>query len=457
MLRLLICFICRFGRMRTDLPPRSLKRLWLARSGSVALHFGLMIVPVVGLSGGAVDLAEILRARALLDSAADASAVASVAIDSPAAIAAASMTSNGVIAVGATDAAKVFNANTGDVGKYATITYAATVQKSGLQMTSAVSYTAVLQTNFTAIIGIPSWTIVGSAQAQSNLSPYIDFYLLLDNTPSMAIAATQSGINTMVSATANSSNSNEQSCAFACHQMDESPNDLYGLAKTLGVQKRIDVVSLAAQDLMTTAQSSEPNSGQFRVAIYTFGATAATAGLTTVAALNSNLATVRSQASTVDVMTVPSERYNNDMDTDFDGVLSALNTKISTPGDGASSSAPQKVVMFVSDGVADAQYPSTCTQPLSTQSRCQEPLNTTICTTMKNRGIKVAVLYTTYYPLPTNDWYGTWIAPFSSQIAANMQACASPGLYFEVSPSQGIPDAMTALFLQSLQTVRMTQ
>jgi hypothetical protein len=68
-----------------------------------------------------------------------------------------------------------------------------------------------------------------------------------------------------------------------------------------------------------------------------------------------------------------------------------------------------------------------------------------------------AVLYTTYLPLTTNSWYNSWIAPFQSEIATNMQACASPGLYFEVSPTQGIADAMTALFKKAVATARITQ
>jgi hypothetical protein len=38
-----------------------------------------------------------------------------------------------------------------------------------------------------------------------------------------------------------------------------------------------------------------------------------------------------------------------------------------------------------------------------------------------------------------------------------MQSCASPGLYFEVSPSQGISDAMNALFKKALSEARITQ
>jgi hypothetical protein len=103
------------------------------------------------------------------------------------------------------------------------------------------------------------------------------------------------------------------------------------------------------------------------------------------------------------------------------------------------------VLYFVSDGVGDFNNPSGCSQP-TTSGRCQEPIDTSFCKTIKDRGIKIAVLYTTYLPLPTNSWYNTWIKPFSAKIPTNMQTCASPGLYFEVSPSQGIAEAMNALF-----------
>ncbi|MNL83838.1 hypothetical protein D3C87_2116020 [compost metagenome] len=56
------------------------------------------------------------------------------------------------------------------------------------------------------------------------------------------------------------------------------------------------------------------------------------------------------------------------------------------------------------------------------------------------------MLYTTYLPLPSDNWYNTWIKPFQSEIPKKMEACASPGLFFEVNPSQGISEAMAALF-----------
>jgi hypothetical protein len=37
-----------------------------------------------------------------------------------------------------------------------------------------------------------------------------------------------------------------------------------------------------------------------------------------------------------------------------------------------------------------------------------------------------------------------------------MEACASSGLYFEVRPSQGITEAMSAMFLKIVTTPHLT-
>ena len=74
---------------------------------------------------------------------------------------------------------------------------------------------------------------------------------------------------------------------------------------------------------------------------------------------------------------------------------------------------------------------------------------------MKDRGIKIAVLYTTYLPLPTNGWYNEWIAPFQSEIGDRMRECASDDLYFEVSPTEGIEAAMKALFIKAVKAPRL--
>jgi hypothetical protein len=84
--------------------------------------------------------------------------------------------------------------------------------------------------------------------------------------------------------------------------------------------------------------------------------------------------------------------------------------------------------------------------------------NTDWCTAIKNRGIRIAVLYTEYLPLPTNTWYenfdgtGAGISSFQPQIAQQLQNCASPGLYYEVETGGDITAALNSLFQTAVQT-----
>jgi len=106
------------------------------------------------------------------------------------------------------------------------------------------------------------------------------------------------------------------------------------------------------------------------------------------------------------------------------------------------------VLFFVTDGVEDETVGS---------SRVQSLMDPSYCTTIKNRGIRIAVLYTTYLPLPTNSWYVSYIAPFQPNIGTTLQGCASPGLYFQVSTDQDISAAMVALFNIAVATAHLTK
>jgi hypothetical protein len=320
------------------------------------------------------------------------------------------------------------------------------------------------------VMGKSTMTVTGTSTSTANMPLYIDFYLLLDNSPSMSVGATPADVATMVNATSASSFGSNQNCAFACHDVAPGATDnFYALAKSLGVTMRIDVLRTATQQLMTTAAQTETYSNQFRMAIYDFGVTADTAAISTIFPLGTSLTSAQSAAGNIDVMTVNGQNDQNDQDSDFDTLLTQMNSAISSPGSG-SSSAPQKYLFFVSDGVADESN-SACLYTMTNSTwgnlapRCQEPINIALCTTIKNRGIKIAVLYTTYLQLPTNPWYMSWIDPFNqgpwgpspnSKIAQNMQSCASPGLYFEVSPTQGISDAMNALFQKAVADARIS-
>lgn len=436
------------------------RRFCRAERANVAMTFGLALVPLIGMVGAAVDYSRANSIRTWMLAAADSAAIGSIAKSSPALRAATTMPSDGAIPQGVKDALSLFNAHIEGKNGFGDLRVSAAVEKASGTITSTVRFSASVPTMVLGIFSKGSIDVSGSSQAAITMPLYIDFYVLLDNTPSMGVGATTADIAKMVSNTSDR-------CAFACHDLSVGSNDYYSLAKRLGVQMRIDVLRTATQKLMDTAVATEVLPDQFRVAIYTFGAAATSRALTTIQALTPNLSSAKSAASVIDLMTVPYQNYASDTLTDFGSILTDMNSAIGNPGGGTSWSTPQKILFFVSDGVADRAVGSpACSRRVTTGKdaktgrsyvRCQEPLDPTLCETMKRRGVKIAVLYTTYLPLPTNDWYVSWIAPFQTTIGPKMQSCASPGLYFEVSPSQGISEAMNALFKKALSEARLTR
>jgi hypothetical protein len=328
-----------------------------------------------------------------------------------------------------------------------------TVTTAGLQKTVTVSYTASTTTNFGGVIGKKTMALGGTASAMASTPPYINFYLLLDDSPSMAIAATTTGINQMVAAT-----QSQGGCGFACHEYDPSNDNLgnpggednYALAKSLNppVVLRIDLLRAAVQNLMTTAQTSEGGKSYYSMAIYTFDYQ-----LNQIQKLTSNLTTAQNAANNIQLLEVYNNsgyltktNNNDDADTDFSAAMNGVNSEMATPGTGTKSS-PQEFLFIVTDGVNE----------VVNGSRSPSLMDESWCETIKKRGIQIAVLYTQYLPLPTNAFYNQYVAPFQSQIGTNMQACASPGLYSSVTTNGDISAALANLFNLALtQSAHLT-
>jgi hypothetical protein len=424
--------------------------------------FGLSLIPIMFLTGMTMDFMFAAQKRTRLNAAADAAALAAVTpymMQQP----------NSAALAAATN---MFNTMAANIGAATVNAPTITISNAALVRTVTVSYTATSTNTFPNVFALltktpeTTWPMSGSATATSYSAPNINFYLLLDNSPSMDIAATTSGINTMVSNT-----SSQGGCAFACHESDPAADNLgnpngednYTLANNLGVVTRIENMATATSALMTSASDTEvANNATYQAAIYTFNYN----GLNTIYAPNNapsaNLSAAATAASGIDVLEVYSNNWltktnqNNDTDTNFETAMTAVNNLMPNPGNGTANSTPQEVLFIVSDGVDDEVNSTSCSQPLD-GTRCQQPFSTSMCTTVKGRGIMIAVLYTEYLPLPTNSWYNTWISPFQSTLATNMQNCASPGLYFEITTDGDITAAMQSLFQLAIATARLSQ
>jgi Flp pilus assembly protein TadG len=457
-----------------------IRRFIRDRRGNTAAIFALSLVPMMFLAGLGLDFSAATQKRIVLNEAADAAALSMV---TPSAMIESCATAQSAAQNIFTAEAQAYVAAHGSVLNYGTPTISGCVDGASTR-TVTVAYTGSSVNAFPNVLGQSNWQITGSSTATASTAPNINFYLLLDNSPSMDIAATTSGINTMVANT-----QQQGGCALACHETNPTSSDVkgnpngednYTLAKNLGVVTRIENMASATSSLMSTASTmmtasnaSCPNGpGCYEAAIFTFNGQGTTNNQCSSTAIqtiyapscapSSNLSAAQTAATSIDVLEVCSNNLltcsdnNNDTDTDFETAMNAANDIMPDPGTGTSGSTPQEVLFLVTDGVDDEINSTSCSQTLD-GTRCQQPFNTTMCTTVKNRGIRIAVLYTEYLPLPTNSWYNDWIAPFQSQIGTNMQNCASPGLFFQVTTDGDITSAMVTLFQRSISSARLSQ
>lgn len=470
-----------------------LRRLIRDRRGNVAMMFAFSLLPLVFLGGMAIDYTMASDKQAQLNGYADAAALSAV---TPTMMAQSNSKAQ-------TTATNTFNAQASALSgiNYSAANTTVTITtNTGGTRTAVVNYTASYPTFFASLLGVNQINLGGSSTATGGLPPNINFYLLLDDSPSMALAATSAGVQKLINATQyESDGSGAKGCAFACHEYqpatDGLSQDNYAVARGLGLTLRIDLVSTAAQNLMTTASTTMANnSASYQMAIYTFDV-----GLNTIQTLTSNMTTAQNSAKNIQVLEVC---YNNrlkcsgagagdsDMDSDFDQAMYKINNIMPNPGSGTNvrGDTPQEVLFLVTDGVEDA-----CETPAAnptTYTNCREqyymnyingsgntyaaPGGNDWCTTIKNRGIRIAVLYTTYVPMispPLSNYNSSWYMTFmnsgagissfinasTDQAATALQSCASPGLFYEVQNDGDISSALSSLFNAAVQTAYLSK
>jgi len=516
------------ARMKTKLQSMTRIRLWRFvgdRRANVAVIFALVMVPTVFLLGMALDYTHAQRMKSNLDAATDSAAVAAVTSammqQTPQVaqntakkvfnITANTLVSNSNLAGTPTITVAVNCTNPDATTGYCTYppcpgsdsVYADSVNSNNQVVRNVqVCYNGASTNSFPAVLNQASWPITGKSATRNQGAPNINFYLLLDDSPSMAIGATSSDINTLIANTQKQVDSSGfKGCGFACHETNPSADNLqnpgganqdnYALARSLSLTLRIDLVTQAVQSLINTAfQISSVNRNTYGIAIYTFDYQLNSAApifapsgkpgvvrtpVTPNSTTSYTVQTIQTAASNIQVLPVyknnwlTSSNNNSDADTSIAGALNGLNNIMPTPGNGTNvvNDTAQEVIFLVTDGVEDVNittdpYTSACNKPKS-GNRCQQPLDPTICTTIKNKKIRIAVLYTQYDDSAlhtTNAWYDSWVHPYNgttSTIEANLQSCASPGLYTMVKTGGDITGALQALFLKVASDPRLTQ
>lgn len=426
---------------------RTCSRFRRHESGNLSLILGITLFAIAACVGAAVDLERTLDVKTNFDAFADSSVLMAV-----------NQTSGAISTTTAQAAGLNAFQKMSQQQSWVTVqsTQLAITDNAGVR-TGLLNYTATIPATFMSLFGQQTLTVVGSSTAQSAGPNYTDVYILVDNSSSMALGATTNDINLMQALT-------PDQCAFACHETDKSGTDYYSIARKNNVLLRIDSVRNAVQQVITLAkQTSASSPSQFRFALYTFGTDMQSMALKSVFSLSNDLSGALTAASGINLMTVPYQNYNNDQGTDFPPMLTGLNSAIPSQGDGSSWSSTKKLVFFISDGLND--HGSSPCSGVAIGYRCEEPLDASNCLNMKNRGITVAAIYTTYLPVPTNSWYMSTVSPYNagpyspspnSKIEQGMSNCASSGYFQEVGPNDDLSGTISNLFLKAISTVRLT-
>jgi Flp pilus assembly protein TadG len=457
--------------------------------------------------GIAIDFSRAATVRTQLNSAADAAALAAL---TPSMLQQSS-------AAAKTAATNMFNSQVasmtalipGDTSVTVTITNPA---NNPVVRQITVTYVAQIQNFFRQIEPASTFVLGGTSTAQASVPPNINFYLLLDNSPSMSLPATSAGITAMQTLT---SQQESGGCAFACHQASTNNGDTVGnpcikggtysnptlsspppslssgnsYCNTLLGYTQIDNYALAIKNnitlrlgsltnaitTLTNQASTTATSGQFSTPPkYQFAAYSTNtlwnlpSSDVQLMALTSNYVAGWATAST---SFGPMEMYSNnnacadsacdaaawgggsgDADTNYDTALSSINSIMPTPGNGTNvaGDTPQEVLFFVTDGVEDENNPGRLIQQINGGTA------TNYCSQIKARGIKIAILWTEYLPVTVNSYYDENVEPIQSDLGPALQACASPGLYYDATFDTDLGAALGSLFQAVVQSATLT-
>ena len=343
---------------------------------------------------------------------------------------------------------------------------------------ATISYSGPIPTTILQVVGINQVTIHGTATAQSKLPSYLNFYVLMDNSPSMGVGGSATDIANLITLTTPYINSGKgPGCAFACHERNpdgtDDPNDFYHLALNNGVKTRMDYLRTAVGSLLTLASKTQQVPNQFQFGLYTFSDSLAQH---TVSALSSNFTQLQTDTQNIQLSynSLNNTTFNLsgdsqpkgslDEQTDIDAGMTYVNGQVSTSF--TSPRAPTNFVVLVSDGVQDKVDCAT-TGTTSGGCRAYEPLNLANCDALKAAGDQVAVVYTPYLPITNNPWYNSYVAPINvqpvpfaarlPQVTNVMKSCASdPALFVETSPTTDIGTALQTIFQNALSRTLLT-
>ena len=438
------------------------------RRGAIAILFGFLAVPLLGTVGLAIDYGQLLSARSLCQTGADAAALYASGVAKT--LIQQSDGSAGAVAVAFAEAKSraeaLFNAHLARVTKSALGT-TVTLTKKDQGIIAEARFNIVTRTHIGSLFGVAQFRASGTAKSFASMPLYTDLYMALDNSQSMGLAATPADAVNLFNLTfaleKAGGDTTPGGCVFGCHvaQTDSHvPRSYQSVAADAGIKLRIDVLREAVRKTIATAQSDAVAAGttNYRIALYGMGLSgpnASTYGLTQIAPLSVNWSALQSAAAGI---TLGPNNGGGTGDSFLAEPLADLRGRIPASGDGSTQAQARAFLFIITDGLRDVR--GSCWG-----GHCTAAFDPAACQTYKDANITVGVIYTTYLPILKNpnipssgllSEYQLLVQPHAAQIAPNLRACASPGWYAEASDGPSIDAALARMFDQTTLQVRLT-
>jgi Flp pilus assembly protein TadG len=284
-----------------------------------------------------------------------------------------------------------------------------------------------------------------------------------------------SGNNSNNGTTVNWSNTQATSCATP--------------GTTSCIQLRLDAVGYAVSHLLQTASTTETQSAisnQFRVGMFPFiqnlcyssvgNSNSCSIGLTT----SLTGATVTFATNLATLLDTGQNATLGSGGTHFENALNTINSSvIANPAGTGTSSKPLPYLFIITDGSQDYQTQSSgnwtsqnwsanATVPNQNSATIIPPNSVTssdYCTTMKNRGVTIAVLYIPYQYInnanasfaSNEDGYANNNVSPTDLLAPALKTCASPNFFYTASTPADIDTALQTMFKQAVNTAHIAQ
>lgn len=422
-----------------------LRALLRSTGGNVAIATALAAIPLVLIVGVGVDYSKFTKTRVEVQNVVDGATLMGASSIS-------SKTDAQILTAVKDWATKTFD------GGFGTLAIGSvTVDRTNLKVTTTA--TLSVPTNFGGLVGISTLSATFTSAAVAPSRPYMNVYLLLDNSASMGLAATTAGQTTMKS---------KVSCVFGCHTNEGASWKIGGkwyyntfdAAEALGVTLRHDVMNTAAKKVIAMIDAVDPSHDRIKVGVYYF---------------NKDVTTAQAPVYDTTKATAALSGSYSDLGVDgtyFDTSLTSMKSLVGTSGDGSTASAPKKLVLMVTDGVQsqrDWVLGGSSTWPKVAPNK---PNN---CTPIKANGTTFGVLYTEYLSI-AGDWgydatvgstmpasWGALASGVSSSITRRdylpyaLKDCATSGYFMSANSTTEIESGLTSLFSKWLSQLRLAQ